>query len=185
MVSFLGLVLHVLISPIKSRTRLEAEIILLRHQLNVLRRCTPPKPRLTVADRLIFVWLFRLFPSVLSAFTIIQPDTIMRWHRMGFRLYWRWKSRPLGGRPKVPMEIRRLIWEMSLANPLWGAPRIHGELLKLGIEVRSQQSPNTWRGGEVGRRRPGRPFSATMVRASPLWTSWSCRRSASSCSSSW
>jgi transposase InsO family protein len=94
MVSFLSLVLHVLISPFKSRTRLEAEIILLRHQLNVLRRRTPPKPRLTVADRLIFVWLFRLFPSVLSAVTIIQPDTIIR-----------------------------------------GAQRIHGELLKLGIEV--------------------------------------------------
>jgi transposase InsO family protein len=135
MVSFLGLLLHVLISPLKSRSRLEAEIILLRHQLNVLRRRTPPKPRLTVADRLIFVWLFRLFPSVLSAVTIIQPDTIIRWHRMGFRLYWRWKSRPLGGRPKVPIEIHRLIREMSLANPLWGAPRIHGELLKLGIEV--------------------------------------------------
>ena len=135
MVSFLGLVLHVLISPFKSRTRLEAEIVLLRHQLNVLRRRARPKPRLTVADRLIFVWLFRLFPSVLSAVTIIQPDTIIRWHRMGFRLYWRWKSRPLGGRPKVPTEIRRLIREMNLANPLWGAPRIHGELLKLGIEV--------------------------------------------------
>jgi transposase InsO family protein len=84
---------------------------------------------------MILVWLYRLFPSVLSAITIIQPDTIIRWHRAGFRHYWQWKSRSRGGRPKLPMEIRRLIWDMSLANRLWGAPRIHGELLKLGIEV--------------------------------------------------
>ncbi len=82
-----------------------------------------------------FVWLYRLFPSALNAVTIIQPETIIRWHRTGFRLYWRWKSRSRGGRPKIPGEIRRLIREMSLANRLWGAPRIHGELLKLGIEV--------------------------------------------------
>jgi transposase InsO family protein len=90
---------------------------------------------LTVADRLRFVWLYRLFPSVLNAVTIVQPETVIRWHRTGFRLYWRWKSRSQGGRPKVPVEIRQLIREMSLANRLWGAPRIHGELLKLGIEV--------------------------------------------------
>jgi hypothetical protein len=76
-----------------------------------------------------------LFPSVLNAIAVVQPETIIRWHRTGFRLYWRWKSRARGGRPKVPVEIRRLIREMSLANRLWGAPRIHGELLKLGIEV--------------------------------------------------
>ena len=84
---------------------------------------------------MLFVWLYRLFPSVLSAVTIVQPDTIIRWHRMGFRLYWRWKSRSRGGRPQIPREVRRLIRDMSLDNPLWGAPRIHGELLKLGMEV--------------------------------------------------
>ena len=84
---------------------------------------------------LVFVWLYRLFPAVLNAVTIIQPETVIRWHRAGFRLYWRWKSRSRGGRPKIPVEIRRLIREMSLANRLWGAPRIHGELLKLEIEV--------------------------------------------------
>src|SRR5260370_28153318 len=110
-------------------------MVMLRHQLNVLRRSVTSKPKLAVADRLLFVWLHRLFPSVLNAITIVQPETIIRWHRTGFRLYWRWKSRARGGRPKVPMEIRRLIREMSLANRLWGAPRIHGELLKLGIEV--------------------------------------------------
>jgi transposase InsO family protein len=135
MIAFLSLFLHILVSPVKTQARLEAEIVLLRHQLNVLRRRVPSRPRLSVTDRLLFVWLYRLFPSVLSAITIIQPDTIIRWHRMGFRLYWRWKSRSRGGRPKVPMEIRRLIRDMSLANRLWGAPRIHGELLKLGIEV--------------------------------------------------
>src|ERR1700688_2128085 len=135
MIAFLILSLHVLVSPCRTRARLEAEIVLLRHQLSVLRQRVPSKPRLTVADRLLFVWLYRLFPSVLNTVTIIQPETVIRWHRMGFRLYWRWKSRSRGGRPKVPLEIRRLIREMSLANRLWGAPRIHGELLKLGIEV--------------------------------------------------
>ena len=135
MIAILSLLLHVVVSPFKTKARLEAEIIMLRHQLNVLRQRVPSKPKLTVADRLLFVWLYRLFPSVLNAVTIIQPETIIRWHRTGFRLYWRWKSRSRGGRPRIPGEIRRLIREMSLANRLWGAPRIHGELLKLGIEV--------------------------------------------------
>jgi transposase InsO family protein len=135
MSEFLSLFLHAMVSPFKTQARLEAEIVLLRHQLNVLRQRFPSKPKLSVADRLLFVWLYRLFPSVLAAITIVQPETIVRWHRTGFRLYWRWKSRSHGGRPKVPLEIRYLIREMSLANRLWGAPRIHGELLKLGIEV--------------------------------------------------
>src|SRR5713226_6074695 len=135
MIEFLILLLHVLVSPFKTQARLEAEIVLLRHQLSVLRQRVPSKLRLTVADRLLLVWLYRLFPSVLNAVTIVQPETVIRWHRTGFRLYWRWKSRSRGGRPRIPGEIRRLIREMSLANRLWGAPRIHGELLKLGIEV--------------------------------------------------
>jgi hypothetical protein len=135
MVSFLGLLLHVLASPFKSQARLEAEIVFLRHQLNLLRRRLPAKPRLTPADRLLFVWLYRLVPSLLNAAVIIQPDTIVRWHRAGFRSYWRWKSRSHGGRPKVAAEVRSLIRRMSLENSLWGAPRIHGELLKLGKEA--------------------------------------------------
>src|SRR3979411_1881794 len=135
MIAFLSLLLHVVVSPFRTKARLEVEIILLRHQLNVLRRRVPSNPKLAVADRLVFVWLYRLFPSVLNAVTIVQPETVIRWHRTGFRLYWRWKSRSRGGRPKIPGEIRRLIREVSLANRLWGAPRIHGELLKLGIEV--------------------------------------------------
>ena len=135
MIAFLILFVHVLVSPFKTRARLEAEIVLLRHQVSVLRQRVPSKPKLTVADRLLFVWLYRLFPSVLNAVAIIQPETVIRWHRTGFRLYWRWKSRSQGGRPRIAGEIRRLVREMSLANRLWGAPRIHGELLKLGIDV--------------------------------------------------
>lgn len=108
---------------------------MLRHQLTVLRRRVPSRPKLGLADRLLLVWLYRLFLSVLNAVTIIRPDTVVRWHRMGFRLYWRWKPHPRDGRPKIPLEVRHLIQEMSLANRLWGAPRIHGEQLKLGIEV--------------------------------------------------
>jgi hypothetical protein len=81
MIAFLSLFLHILFSPFKTQARLEAEISVLRHQLNILRRKVPSKPRLTVADRLTFVWLYRLFPSVLNAITIIQPETVIRWHR--------------------------------------------------------------------------------------------------------
>ena len=151
MVSFLGLVLHVLALPFRSRVRLEAEIVFLRHQLSVLRHRLPAKPRFTPADRLLFVWLYRLVPSLLNAAVIIRPDTIVRWHRAGFRSYWRWKSRSRGGRPKVPIEVRSLIRRMSLENPLWGAPRIHGELLKLGIEV----AQSTVAKYMTKRRRPG------------------------------
>jgi transposase InsO family protein len=135
MIEFLSLVAHIMVSPFKTWVRLEAEIVVLRHQLNVLRRRVPSKPKLAIVDRLLLVWLYRLVPSVLSAVSVIEPQTVIRWHRMGFRLYWRWKSRSRGGRPRIPGEIRRLIRDMSLANRLWGAPRIHGELLKLGIEV--------------------------------------------------
>jgi hypothetical protein len=86
-------------------------------------------------DRLIFAGLYRLAPTVLNALAVLKPDTVIKWHRAGFRSYWRWRSRRRGGRPTLPTEIRKLIREMSIANPLWGAPRIHGELLKLGIDI--------------------------------------------------
>src|SRR5882672_4988899 len=98
MIGFLILLVHILVSPFKTQARMEAEIVLLRHQLSVLRQRVPSKPKLTVADRLLFIWLYRLFPSVLDAITIVQPETVIRWHRTGFRLYWRWKSRSRGGR---------------------------------------------------------------------------------------
>jgi transposase InsO family protein len=119
----------------RSRAALQVEILVLRHQLNVLRRRSPKRVTLSNVDRLVFTGLYRLAPRVLDALKILQPETVIRWHRAGFRSYWRWKSRPLGGRPRTPADIRQLIREMSLANPLWGAPRIHGELLKLGIDV--------------------------------------------------
>lgn len=108
MMSFLGLLLHVLALPFRSRASLEAEIVFLRHQLNVLRRQTPARTRLTTADRWLFVWLCRWMPSLLKAAVIVRPDTIIRWHRMGFRLYWRWKSRSRGGRPPIPAYMGHL-----------------------------------------------------------------------------
>src|ERR1700739_3899631 len=124
-----------LIGLFRSRASLQAEILTLRHQLNVLRRKAPQRLTFTSIDRLVFAGLYRLATGMLDALAIVKPETVIRWHRAGFRAYWRWKSRPHGGRPKTPLEIRHLVREMSLANPLWGAPRIHGELLKLGIDV--------------------------------------------------
>jgi transposase InsO family protein len=124
-----------LIGLFRSRAALEAEVLVLRHQLNVLRRKSPKRVALNSIDRLLLVGLYRPAPGVLDALKIVRPETLMCWHRAGFRAYWRWKSRPPGGRPKTAADIRRLIREMSVANPLWGAPRIHGELLKLGIDV--------------------------------------------------
>jgi hypothetical protein len=124
-----------LIGLFRSRAALEAENLVLRHQLNVLRRKSRKQVALSSIDRVVLVGLYRLTPGVLDALKIIRPETVMRWHRAGFRAYWRWKSQPRGGRPTTPADIRRLIREMSVANPLWGAPRIHGELLKLGIDI--------------------------------------------------
>src|SRR5664279_4486544 len=124
-----------LIGLFRSRASLEIESLALRHQLNILRRKSPKRPALSSIDRLFFAGLYGLAPGVLSALAIVRPETVIRWHRAGFRRYWRWKSRPQGGRPKTELEVRQLIREMSVANPLWGAPRIHGELLKLGIDV--------------------------------------------------
>src|SRR5216683_1077468 len=135
MTDLLRLILAFLASLFKSRAELEAEILVLRQQVNVLRRRMPKRPALTNSDRLVFVWLYRWFPSIVGALAIVRPETVIRWHRLGFRAYWRWRSRNCVGRPKVSVELRTLIREMSQANPLWGAPRLHGELLKLGFEV--------------------------------------------------
>src|SRR5882724_5770206 len=135
MTDLFKLILGILASRFKARATLEAENLVLRQQLNVLRRRTPKRPRLNNTDRFLFVWLYRWFPSVLEVVAIVRPETVIRWHRIGFRAYWRWRSRNRIGRPKVSAELRSLIGEMSQANPLWGAPRIHGELLKLGFEV--------------------------------------------------
>ncbi len=117
----------------RSRAVVELENLALRHQLHVLRRQRPGQLRLFAIDRLLWVWLYRLWPRCLEVLVLVKPATVVRWHRQGFRLFWRWRSR--SGRPSVDREIRDLIRQMSSAKTLWGAPRIHGELLKLGIEV--------------------------------------------------
>jgi len=122
-------------SLFKSKSRLEAENAALRRQLIVLQRKVRGRVHFTNSDRLFLIQLYRWFPSVLKVITIIRPETVVRWHRAGFRRYWRWKSRSLGGRPQIEADLRALIRRMSVDNPLWGAPRIHGELLKLGFEV--------------------------------------------------
>jgi len=119
----------------RSRAELELEVIALRHQLAVLRRQRPGRRTwLSGFDRLLWVWLYRVWPQVLNAMVLVKPATVVQWHRKGFQLHWRWRSRRLG-RPKMNTVIRDLIRRMSLANPLWGAPRIHGELLQLGCAI--------------------------------------------------
>ena len=135
MIGLLCFVAAVLASPFKSRIRLEAENATLRHQLVVLRRKLKGRARLTNNDRWFFVQLYRWFPSILPVVMIIRPETLVRWHRAGFRRYRRWRSRSPGGRPPIEAESRALIRQMSTENLLWGAPRIHGELLKLGFSV--------------------------------------------------
>jgi transposase InsO family protein len=135
MLDLCKLIFGTVIDLLRSRATLEAEVVVLRQQINVLRRASSKRLRFGAIDRLILGGVCRLFPESYDALAIVRPDTVIRWHRAGFRLYWRWKSRRRRGRPIVPLEIRRLIREMSVANALWGAPRIHGELLKLGIEI--------------------------------------------------
>jgi transposase InsO family protein len=119
----------------KSRCQLEAENLVLRHQLTIALRRAPPRPRLFGSDRVLLVWIPRLWPSLLGAVQVVQPQTVLRWHRASFRAFWRWKSRNRAGRPRIDSGLRDLIRRMSRENPLWGAPRIHGELLMLGFDV--------------------------------------------------
>src|SRR4030081_1746814 len=114
MVDFLRLLACALTRLFRSRAQLEAEILVLRHQLNVLRRKAPKRVAFSSIDRLVFAGLYRLAPGVLDAFKILKPETVIRWHRADFRAYWRWKSSARGGRPKTPLEIRQLIREMSI-----------------------------------------------------------------------
>ena len=157
MMTILSALVSIIVFRIRSRASLELELIALRHQLTVLRRQRPNRLQLWSADRLLWVWLYRIWPQLLNAMVLVKPATVVQWHRKGFRLYWRWRSRP-PGRPKMGTEIRDLIRRMTKANPLWGAPRIHGELLKLGIKI-SQAT--------VGRYLPWRPQVP-----SPTWRSF-------------
>jgi hypothetical protein len=133
MIGLLRFVLGILASPFKSKLRLEAENAELQHQLIVLRRKMRSRPRLTNNDRWFFIQLYRWFPAILQVLTIIQPETLVRWHRPAFAAAV--EVAPSGRATEIETELRALIRQMSIENPLWGAPRIHGELLKLGIEV--------------------------------------------------
>jgi hypothetical protein len=135
MFALICFVFAIVVSPFRSKIRLEAENMALRHQLMVWRRQVRGRVRLTDDDRLFLIQLYRWLPLILKAITIIRPQTLVRWHRAGFRRYWRWKSRSLGGRPQIDEDLRALIRRISVDNPLWGAPRIHGEVLKLGFEI--------------------------------------------------
>jgi putative transposase len=156
MTSLLVTLLLTLRSCMRSHAALQLELLALRHQLHVLERSRRPRLRLPRADRLLWVWLSRIWNDWRAALVIVQPETVIAWHREGFRLFWTWKSRRHRGRPTLPLDVRTLIRTMSEANPLWGAPRIHGELRKLGIDVgqasvakymvRRRQPPSqTWR----------------------------------------
>src|SRR4249920_1615379 len=134
MVPILSAVGSIFVFRFRSRAALELKLVALQHQLAVLRRHRPGRPQLSSLDRLLWVLLYRIWPQVIDAMVLVKPVTVVEWHRGGFRLYWRWRSRA-PGRPKISPDIRDLIRQMSRANPLWGAPRIHGELLKLGIDL--------------------------------------------------
>ena len=150
-------VLSALISMFKTSAHLRLENLALRQQLVVLRRSAPKRLKLTPADRIFWVWLRRAWGDWKSVLMIVKAETVVAWHRKGFRLFWTWKiRRGKPGRPSVPQEVRNLIRMMSRNNPRWGAPRIHGELLKLGIQmteptvakymVRHRKPPSqTWR----------------------------------------
>src|SRR5579864_7190039 len=136
MLIFLAAFLPTVFSIFRSRAALELENLALRHQIGVLQRSARKRPRLTPVDRLLWVWLSRVWSGWCSTLAIVQPETVLAWHRAGFRLFWTWKvQRGQPGRPVVSREVRDLIRRMCRENPSWGAPRIHGELLKLGIDI--------------------------------------------------
>src|SRR6266403_555134 len=145
---------------LKSRRRLEVENLFLRHQVNIILRRPPQRLRLRGSDRALMVWMTRLWPSLLALARVVQPATILRWHRAGVRTYWRWKSQGRPGRPTIEHELRDFIRRMSKENPLWGAPRIHGELLKLGFEV----AESTVSKYMIGRRGPPSQSWRTFLR---------------------
>jgi len=137
-------VLHGLFSSFRTRMELQLEVAVLRHQVEVLRRDQRSRVRLTRLDRALWVLLYRLWSRCLDGVVIVKPETVVRWHRLGFRAFWSWKSRPRGpGRPSVPSDIKNLIKRVSRDNVLWGAPRIHGELLKLASRSVKRPFRNT------------------------------------------
>src|SRR5215510_2118891 len=147
MIGLLSFALAVLASPFKSKARLEAENAVLRHQLIVLRRRLHGRVRLTNHDRWFFIQLYHWVPSILQVLTIIRPETLVRWHRVGFLCYWRWKSRSFGGRPQIDTELRALIRRMSVENPLGARHAFTANCSSSGLRSRSRASPSTWSNG--------------------------------------
>jgi hypothetical protein len=182
MIGLLCFVLTVLALPFKSKLRLEAENAVLRHQLNVLRRRLHGRVRLTNNDRWFFIQLYHWFPSILQVLTIIRPETLVRWHRAGFRCYWRWKSRPQGGRPQIDTELRVLIRRISVENPLWGAPYFTANCSSWGLRSPNQASPSTWSNDGGHPARNGGPSCVTTRRTLPPWTCSLFQLSVSTCS---
>jgi putative transposase len=171
MLTLVRFIVSVLARRFRSRAVLELENLALRHQLRVLRRQRPGRPRLFAIDRLLWGWLYRIWPRCLDAMVLVKPATVVQWHRQGFRLFWPWRSK--SGRPSVHREIRDLIRQMSSANRLWGAPRIHGELLKLAIEISQATVANIWCEDAGHLRRLGGASCAITLNVSPLSTcSW-------------
>ena len=161
------LILTGLLRVLKTRRALVLENLALRHQLAVLQRAAP-RPRLRPADRLFWVLLCRTWSAWADALSLVKPETVIRWHRTGFTRYWTWKSRRTGqGRPALSPEVRALIPRMSRANPLWGAPRIHGELQKLGVEI-SQATVSKYMARH--RRPPSQTWRTFSTTTSGAWS---------------
>src|SRR3984893_9072380 len=136
MLTSLTTLLATLWSIFHSRAALQLENLALRHQIGVLQRSAAKRPKLTPVDRLLWICLSRLWRDWRSSLAIVKPETVIAWHRAGFRLFWTWKGRRgQPGRPGISREVRDLIRQMCRQNPSWGARRIHGELLKLGIDI--------------------------------------------------
>jgi len=146
MLPLIFVVLRSVLAGFRSRRDVALENLVLRHQLQVALR-TNPTPRLRNPDRILWIWLRRLWPSWDAHLLVVKPETVIRWHRRGWRLYWSWKSRTRLGRPRLTREVRELIGSMSRDNRLWGTERIRGELLKLGIVVSNRSIRRyRWRG---------------------------------------
>jgi hypothetical protein len=151
--------------PFKSRCRLEAENLLLRHQLTIALRRKPLRLRLRGSDRALLACMTRLWPSLLDAIQVVQAETVLRWHRAGFQAFWRWKSRNRAGRPRIDRALRDLIQQME--NPLWGASRTMANSSSLDLRWPSRRSRNTWRDLRSRRRKAGRRFYGITLRQSP------------------
>jgi hypothetical protein len=179
MLALISTVFSWLACRIRSRAELELELIALRHQVAVLNRQRAGRPRLCSIDRLVWVSLYRVWPRCLETMVLVKPATVVQWQRQGFRLYWRWRSQ--SGRKPVDRETLKLIREMCLANPLWGAPRIHGELLEVGIEISQATVAKYMLRRPHSHHRPGAASCAATQRALLPSTCLLCLRHLSDC----